>query len=102
MALNVVVTETAPLFDLALAKSHLRVEHSDDDVLIEAYSDAAVSSVMQYCNLDLVPQRSGAVAAFKVAALLALADLYANRGDTDQPLSRAARMLVDPYRWLRV
>jgi uncharacterized phage protein (predicted DNA packaging) len=98
--LNVVVTETGPLFTLEEAKEHLRVDHSDDDALISTYADAAVSRVLQYCNLALVPG-GAAVAAFKAAALLALGDLYANR---EPVLSDGSpiRNLIDPYRWLRV
>lgn len=101
MSINVVVTEVGPLFSLAEAKAHLRVDHDDDDVLIGTYSDAAVSHVLQYCNLDLVPAGEKAVAAFKVAALIALGDLYANR---EPRLSDGSpiRLLIDPYRWLRV
>lgn len=99
--LNVVVTNTGPLFSLEEAKLHLRVDGTDEDVLIGAYSDAAVSRVLQYCNLSLVPSGDGPVAAFKAAALLALGDLYANREPvlTD---NAPIRSLIDPYRWLRV
>lgn len=99
--LNVVVTETGPLFTLAEAKQHLRVDHDDDDALIGTYSDAAVSRVLQYCNLALVPGGEAATAAFKSAALIALGELYANR----EPVfvdGAPIRNLIDPYRWLRV
>lgn len=104
--LNVVVTDTGPLFSLEEAKAHLRVDHGDDDALIGTYSDAAVASVLQYCNLALVPNTDGAVAAFKAAALLVLGDFFANReavvaGTTFAP-SATAQNLVNPYRWLRV
>ena len=101
MALNVVVTETGPLFTLVEAKEHLRVDHNDDDALIQTYSDAAVSRVLQYCNIALVPAGAPAVAAFRAAALLALGELYANR----EPVfadGAPIRNLIDPYRWLRV
>lgn len=98
--LNVVVTETGPLFSLAEAKQHLRVDHSDDDTLIETYADAAVSRVLQYCNIATVPTGDIPIAAFKASALLTLGALYENRDDGALP--RAATLLVDPYRWLRV
>ena len=99
--LNVVVTGTGPLFSLTEAKQHLRVDHDDDDALIETYSDAAVSRVLQYCNIALVPDGAGATAAFRAAALLALGELYQNR---EPQLSDGSpiRNLIDPYRWLRV
>jgi len=100
MTLNVVVTQTGPLFTLEEAKQHLRVDHSDDDVLISAYSDAAVARVLQHCGIPLVPDGAVPEAAFKVAALLVLGDIYANRETST--LSRAVLSLVDPYRWLKV
>lgn len=98
--LNVVVTETGPLFSLDEAKQHLRVDFDDDDTLIETYADAAVSRVLQYCNIAMVPEGDAPFAAFKVSALITLGALYENRDDGALP--RAASLLVDPYRWLRV
>lgn len=98
--LNVVVTETGPLFSLDEAKQHLRVDFDDDDTLIETYADAAVSRVLQYCNIATVPAGDLALAAFKASALMTLGALYENRDDGALP--RAASLLVDPYRWLRV
>lgn len=99
--LNVVVTGTGPLFTLQEAKEHLRVDHSDDDVLIQDKADSAVARVLQYCNLSLVPDGVLPVAAFKAAGLLALGELYANR---EPVLTEGSpiRNLIDPYRWLRV
>jgi uncharacterized phage protein (predicted DNA packaging) len=104
---NVVITQLGPLFTLEEVKAHLRVDHSDDDAAIQLYMDAAVSAVLQYCNIALVPQ--GAEAAFKAAALLTVGDLYANResggvgvGSYDARMPFTVRALIDPYRWLRV
>lgn len=41
----VVVTPPTPAIDLDVVKSHLRVEFNDDDALIQAYVDAAVSHI---------------------------------------------------------
>ena len=41
----VVVTPPAPTIDLALVKADRRVDHDDDDALIQAYIDAAVSAI---------------------------------------------------------
>ncbi|WP_312814443.1 head-tail connector protein [Brevundimonas sp.] len=98
--LNVVVTETGPLFTLAEAKQHLRVDFNDDDALIETYANAAVARVLAYCNISTVPEGEIPVAAFKVAALLLLGALYENRDDGSFPPSAA--LLINPYRWLRV
>lgn len=101
MALNVVVTGTSPLFTLDEAKAHLRVDFPDDDTLIQTYSDAAVARVLQYCNLPLVPDTEIAEAAFKVAALIVLADFYSNR-EPNMSDGSAVRLLIDPYRHLRI
>jgi uncharacterized phiE125 gp8 family phage protein len=41
----VVVTPPSPAIDLDTVKAHLRVDFSDDDTLIQAYVDAAVSHI---------------------------------------------------------
>lgn len=43
MDVVVVTPRTAALVDMALAKKHLRVEHDDDDDLIELYAEAVTS-----------------------------------------------------------
>lgn len=96
---NVVVLTTGPLYTLAEVKEHLRVDGSDDDATIEAYMDAAQESVLQYCNLALVP--AGKENTFKVAALMYVAAMYENRTGLDG-LPKSAQLLVNPYRWLRV
>ena len=102
--LNVVVLTVGPLFDLAEAKQHLRVDHDDDDTLIEGYADAAVLSCLDFCDRKLVPQ--GAEPVFKAAALLQMAGLYNSResiitGTTVQ-LNPAVENLLRPYRIIRV
>lgn len=99
--LNVVVTGTGPLFSLDEAKQHLRVDFGDDDAIIETYANAAVSRVLQYCNIATVPAGEGATSAFRAAALLALGELYLNRDPVFADGS-PIRNLIDPYRWLRV
>ncbi|NTG48975.1 phage gp6-like head-tail connector protein [Agrobacterium rhizogenes] len=96
---DVVVTAVGPLYALEEVKQHLNVDFDDDDTLIQSYMDAAESAVLQYCNLSLVPQ--GKEAIFKTAAMIAVDDLYENRGGKDG-LPAASRLLIDPYRWLRV
>lgn len=102
--LNVVVLTVGPLFDMAEAKQHLRVDHDDDDTLIEGYADAAVLSCLDFCDRKLVPQ--GAEPAFKAAALLTMAGLYNSRESvitgTIVALNPAVENLLRPYRIIRV
>lgn len=102
--LNVVVLTVGPLFDLAEAKQHLRVDHDDDDTLIEGYADAAVLSCLDFCDRKLVPQ--GAEPVFKAAALLQMAGLYNSRESiitgTIVALNPAVENLLRPYRIIRV
>ena len=102
--LNVVVTGTGPLFTLDEAKAQLGVEHSGDDALIGTYMDAAVAVILQYCNLSLVPDGAIPEAAFKVAALMMVTQFYSLRGDVPETVTvpGPVRLMIDPYRWLRV
>ncbi|HAD84254.1 MAG TPA: phage gp6-like head-tail connector protein [Brevundimonas sp.] len=102
--LKVVVLTTGPLFELAEAKQHLRVDHNDDDALIEGYANAAVLSCLDFCDRKLVPQ--GAEPVFRVAALLQMAGLYNSRESiitgTIVALNPAVENLLRPYRIIRV
>ncbi len=106
MGVDVVVTETGPLFTLDEVKQHLRVDTYDDDELITFYMAAAVQHILMYCNLSLVPP--GAEAQFKVAALLVVGDFYDTRAHVapgavvSVPIVASALRLIDPYRNLRV
>jgi len=96
---DVVITQLGPLYTLEEVKQHLRVDTSDDDATIQAYMDAAEKTVLQYCNASLVPY--GIESIFKVAAMLIVSDLYEERsGSSGVP--KAAQLLLNPYRWLRV
>lgn len=102
--LNVVVATTGPLFDINTAKAHLHIDDTDQDELVEIYSDAAVLSVLNYCDVKLVPQ--GAEPVFRAGALLMLGDLYASREAVIAGLSVAVnptvQALLGPYRSFRV
>ena len=102
--LNVVVLTTGPLFTLDTAKAHLHVDDNDQDELISVYADAAVLSVLNYCDLRLVPV--GAEAAFRAGALVMLGDLYANREaiivGTIVAVNPTVEALLHPYRRMRV
>lgn len=96
---NVVVVTLGPLYSLDEVKEHLRVETNDDDAVLSAYMDAAEQAALQYCNIATVPV--GKEQTFKVAALMAVSDMYENRSGLEG-LPHAARVLLNPYRWLRV
>jgi uncharacterized phage protein (predicted DNA packaging) len=96
---DVVITETGPLYTLQEVKAALHVDHTDDDALIETYMDAAEQAVLQYCNLSLVPV--GKEATFRSAAMLVISQLYDN-GLECEGIPNGAKLLVNPYRWLRV
>lgn len=96
---NVVITDVGPLYSLEEVKAHLVVDMSDDDAIIESYMAAAETSVLQYCNVSLVPL--GKEAVFKVAAMMYVAAMYEKR-DGGDGLPQGARLLLNPYRWLRV
>lgn len=96
---DVVITQLGPLYTLEEVKQHLRVDASDDDATIQAYMNAAEKAVLQYCNTRLVPY--GVESVFKVAAMLVVSDLYEERGGSSG-IPKAAQLLLNPYRWLRV
>lgn len=95
---NVVITQTGPLYTLEEVKEALHVDHNDDDVLIQSYMDAAEQTVLQYCNISLVPL--GKEATFKAAAMLVISQLYDN-GLACDGIPSGAKLLINPYRWLR-
>lgn len=96
---DVVIATLSPLYTLEEVKQHLRVDFVDDDDTIKTLMDAAEQAVLQYCNIPLVPFGKGPT--FKVAAMIAVTDMYENRGGRDG-LPPSSKVLIDPYRWLRV
>lgn len=97
---------------LATAKLHLRVDHSDEDTLIQIYLDGCEKAVANYLNRNLYASSIGSDLdglvvddAVKSAILLQVGNLYANRESTVQPLRSAivelplgVKWLLDPYR----
>lgn len=89
---------------LERAKKHIRVDHDDEDDLINLYVEAANGWALKYCRLDAVP--TGAEAEFDAAVLLTMAGMYEHReadvtGITYTEIP-TARRLIDPYRRLSV
>ena len=80
------------------AKAHLRIDHNDEDELLQAYMDAAEASVADYLGIELP---SAMPAPVRAAILLRVGDLYENReGQTDRPLhgNKTFERLLQPYR----
>lgn len=73
------------MIDLALVKQHLRVEHDEEDQLIQGYVDAAVAHVEQHCDRQLVliapvePEQMGLTKDVEQAILLLVGHWYTNR-----------------------
>ena len=80
-------------------KAHLRVDHSDEDLLIYSLIEAATAAACDYLNVETLGL--DAPAPVKSAALLLVGDLYANReAQADRQLYRNAtyQALLNPYR----
>lgn len=92
------------IVSLSEAKSHLKVDQSDEDTLIQLYIDAAVTHVREYLNGEIKGELDSPVstpAAIKAAILLLVGDLYENReGANVQEVKRnpAVDRLLFPYR----
>jgi uncharacterized phage protein (predicted DNA packaging) len=73
------------MIDLSLVKQHLRVDHDDEDVLIQGYIDAALAHVEQHCDRVLVegdpllPEQMGLTKDVRQAVLLLVGHWYSNR-----------------------
>lgn len=72
------------MIELSLVKTHLRVDHGDEDALIQGYLDAALAHVEQHCDRVLVeapvlPEEMGLTKDVQQAVLLLVGHWYANR-----------------------
>ncbi|MDD1966950.1 head-tail connector protein [Pseudomonas putida] len=72
------------MIELSLVKTHLRVDHGDEDALIQGYLDAALAHVEQHCDRTLVetpvlPEEMGLTKDVQQAVLLLVGHWYANR-----------------------
>nr|DAO97635.1 MAG TPA: Head Tail Connector Protein [Caudoviricetes sp.] len=79
------------------AKKHLRVEHSEEDALIQTYIEAAEDWIAKRCGtFDELPK------ALVAAVLLFVGDLYENREiqftSIKMSTSKTMETLVAPYR----
>ena len=89
------------MLTLAETKLHLRVDHNDEDVLIEALMTTATAACADYLNMPAEDLVVAVPAPIKSAALLLVGDLYANReaqGDRQFYKNPTFENLLNPYR----
>ena len=89
------------MLTLPETKLHLRVDHNDEDALIEALMTTATAACADYLNMDAADLAVAVPAPVKSAALLMVAGLYENREDvSDRQLYRndTYYRLLNPYR----
>ena len=67
------------MLTLIETKAHLRIDHYDEDVLIEACMSAATAATADYLGLPLDQMTTTVPSPIKAAALLLVADLFENR-----------------------
>ena len=89
------------MLTLPETKLHLRVDHSEEDALIEALMTTATAACADYLNMDAADLVVAVPAPVKSAALLLVGDLYANReaqGDRQFYKNPTFENLLNPYR----
>ena len=105
------------MIDLPIVKAHLRVDHDDEDALIEGYRDAALSAFETWTNRTLVdpdeslPDPVGNALwmskSIQQGALLLIGHWYGSReavviGTITAELPMATNALWKPHRWVNV
>lgn len=105
------------MIDLPIVKAHLRVDHDDEDALIEGYRDAALSAFETWTNRTLVnpetalPDPVGNVLrmskSIQQGALLLIGHWYSSRetvviGTITAELPMATNALWRPHRWSNI
>lgn len=105
------------MIELDAVKQHLRVDHDDDDALIQGYTDAALSAFETWTNRKLVaeggalPDPVGSALlmskAIRQGALLLIGTWYSSResvvvGTITAELPMATNALWKPHRWVNI
>ena len=105
------------VIDLALVKAQLRVDHDEEDALIQGYMDAALSAFETWTNRTLIdpvealPEPVGnalrMTKSIKQGALLLIGHWYGARetvvvGTITSELPMATNALWKPHRWMNV
>ena len=89
------------MLTLAETKLHLRVDHDDEDALIQSLIDAATAACADYLNMEAADLVVAVPAPIKSAALLLVGTLYEQResqGDRPYNKNPAFEALLNPYR----
>jgi len=89
------------MLTLAETKLHLRVDHDDEDVLIEALMTTATAACADYLNMEAADLVVAVPAPVKSAALLLVGNLYEQReSQSDRMLYKnpTYEALLNPYR----
>ncbi|QFT53539.1 head-tail connector protein [Microbulbifer sp. THAF38] len=99
------------IFDLALVKKQLIVDHSEEDEYIQSLCIAAEQAFNNYCSRTLFAtdaDLSGApenavllTESIQLGAMVLVGSWYENR-EGGRKLPMPTRLLWDPYRWLNV
>lgn len=96
------------MISLPVAKLHLRVDHDDEDALIEGYIASAAAHVEQHCDRTLVetapagPEEMALTKDVEQAILLLVGHWYANReAVVTGTISTAVPLAVDRLLWYR-
>jgi hypothetical protein len=105
------------VIDLPIVKAHLRVDHDDEDALIQGYTDAAFSAFETWTNRTLVDPEAALpdpvgnellmTKAIEQGALLLIGHWYSSRetvviGTITAELPMATNALWMPHRWANV
>lgn len=89
------------MLDFAETKTYLRVDHDDEDMLIQMLMDTATAAAADYLNMPLEQMTTTVPNPIKSAAMLMVGDLYANReaqGDRQFYKNPTFENLLNPYR----
>lgn len=105
------------MIDLAIVKTHLRVDSDEEDALIQGYTDAALSAFETWTNRTLIdpvealPEPVGnallMTKGIKQGALLLIGHWYGSRetvviGTIASELPMATNALWKPHRWSNI
>ncbi|MDN7144151.1 head-tail connector protein [Pseudomonas sp. JQ170] len=105
------------MIDLVSVKAHLRVDGDEEDVLIQGYTDAALSTFELWTNRTLIEEGAALpdpvgnalkiTKAIRQGALLLIGHWYASRetvviGTITAELPMATNALWKPHRWVNI